>query len=244
MRSPRIFTDQPLAAGDLIRAEAEAAHHLRRVLRLRPGAELILFNGDGRDYQAQLTESPAEGAWLQVKAVGAADAAAALEVRLGIGISKGERMDFVMQKAVELGVTEITPLFTEHGVVQLRGERLERRLEHWRRVAIGACEQCGRNRLPRLHPATELTAWLAQPAPGSAILLDPNAPLALPQLPPPLGAVTLLVGAEGGLAETERAQAAAAGFQPVRLGPRVLRTETAPLAAIAAIQALWGDFRG
>ena len=166
MRIPRIFTPQPLPADQTIQPEPAAAHHLRRVLRLRPGQEVILFNGDGRNYRARLVSSTEEAPLLHIEAAGPEQPPPALELRLAIGISKGERMDWVVQKAVELGVTEITPLFTEHGVVQLQGERLARRLEHWRGVLIGACEQCGRNRLPRLQPALQLAEWLRRRAEG------------------------------------------------------------------------------
>jgi len=243
MRLSRIYVPLDLAPLCTIRADSATSHYLRRVLRLRPESDLILFNGDGHDYLAEFTGTDGESAMLRIKASATASAPPTLVIRLAIGVSKGERMDFVMQKAVELGVSEITPLITEHGVVQLRGERGGKRLDHWRRVIVSACEQCGRNRIPQLNDLCSLGDWLHQRAAGTAVLLDHRSTLTIPQLPPPPGDITLLVGAEGGLSDTERHSALEHGLIGVRLGPRVLRTETAPLAALAAIQALWGDYR-
>jgi len=160
---------------------------------------------------------------------------------LGVGISRGERMDFAIQKSVELGVFAITPLLTERGVVQLRAERQAKRMAHWQGVLVSACEQSGRSRMPTLHPSATLGDWLATQRDG--LMLYHRAADTLASVPHPGSSLKLLVGPEGGLSEEERAMALASGFRGVRLGPRVLRTETAPLAAIAAIQALWGDFR-
>jgi len=201
---------------------------------------LILFNGDGRDYPAQLT-ALGQRPTLVVGTPGEVERPAPIQIRLAIGVSKGERMDYAIQKAVELGVSRISPLFTERSVVQLGGERLERRMAHWRGILIGACEQSARRRLPVLDEAVRLEGWMAT-APTGGLLLDARAEQPLVAVPPPETEVTLLVGPEGGLAPGERDRALRHGFLPVRLGPRVLRTETAPLAAIAAIQALWGDF--
>lgn len=165
---------------------------------------------------------------------------ASLCILLGIGISRGERMNFAIQKSVELGVSEITPLDTARNVVQLDADRREKRLAHWQRILLSACEQSGRSRLPVLHPPTRLTDWLVSHRGG--LMLDHRAPAGLCDLPPPKEALPLLVGPEGGFEAPEQDQAAAAGFTAVRLGPRVMRTETAPLAALAAIQVLWGDF--
>jgi 16S rRNA (uracil1498-N3)-methyltransferase len=211
-----------------------------QVLRLGVGAPLLLFDGSGRDFPARVIASDKRGARVAVGPPGEEEPTPPLAIHLAVGVSKGERMDLIVQKAVELGVTSIRPLFTERSVVQLAGERLERRHEHWQGVLVGACEQSGRRRLPRLAPARGLGDWLAE-APASGLLLDPRADRALTEIPAPVGEVTLLVGPEGGLSPRERAQAEAGGLRGVRLGPRVLRAETAPLAAIAVIQALWGD---
>jgi len=240
MRLPRAFVDQPLAQGEIITLPEAAAHHLTRVLRLGADDQVLLFNGDGHDYRGRVISAPHEPPRLYIEIAGEQEPAAPLAIRLAIGISRGERMDFAIQKAVELGVAEIQPLFTERSMVRLQGQRLERRICHWQGVLVGACEQSGRRRIPRLSQAARLADWLPGAGPGG-ILLDPDAELALTALPPPAPQLTLLVGPEGGLSPKERTLAGRHGLRGVRLGPRILRTETAPLAAIAVIQALWGD---
>ncbi|HIP53346.1 MAG TPA: 16S rRNA (uracil(1498)-N(3))-methyltransferase [Chromatiales bacterium] len=242
MRQTRVFTPQSLTTGIRLTLEPEASRHLLQVLRLRTGAEITVFNGDGRDYAARLASVERKAAVLEIGEPSGLEPAPALQIHLGLGISRGERMDFAIQKAVELGVSAITPLFTERSVVRLTGARLEKRRGHWQGVVIGACEQSGRRRLPELHAASHLPDWLDQGHAGG-LLLDHRAGTALPQMNPTRDRFTLLVGPEGGLAPVEQEAARRTGFIGVRLGPRVLRTETAPLAALAAIQALWGDFR-
>jgi 16S rRNA (uracil1498-N3)-methyltransferase len=204
--------------------------------------EITLFNGDGREYQAQLSVCRKDVAQAKVIAASDLKPPPPISIHLAIGISKGERMEFALQKSVELGVMEITPLFTQRCVVRLQGERLEKRLNHWRKIIIAACEQSGRCRIPQLHPAIDLAPWL-DGRNGGGILLDHRSTNSLPDLPAPTGSVCLLIGPEGGLDEDERKLATTAGFEGVRLGPRIMRTETAPLAAIAGIQLLWGDLR-
>lgn len=243
MRIPRIYTEQPLAPGQELNLEERVARHLVQVLRLKSGAELILFNGDGREYPAQLTAAAKQQVRAKTLDASGPEAEPPLAIHLAIGISKGERMDYTLQKAVELGVSEIAPLFTQRSVVHLKGERLEKRMLHWRNVVIAACEQSGRCHLPQLHTACSLEEWLPTCSGGYHILLDHRATKTLPELPPPESKIQLLIGPEGGLSEEERNLAVTTGFQGVRLGPRILRTETAPLAAISALQVLWGDFR-
>lgn len=254
MRTDRIFTPQPLAAGAQIALEAGARRHVTQVLRLAAGDPLVLFNGDGRDYAARLLDT-GETALVEVLNAGPEEPAPPLVLTLALGISRGERMDYALQKAVELGAAALVPLFTQRSLVKLKDDRLEKRLRHWQGVVVAACEQSGRRRLPALATPSRLGAWLAalpptQPGTHQGVLLHHAAECALPELPAPVpagdgaGALTLLVGPEGGLAADERAAAEARGFVPVRLGPRVMRTETAPLAALAAIQTLWGDFHG
>ncbi len=243
MGRPRLHTGRPLAVGATLTLEEGPSRHLLRVLRLRPGEELILFDGGGRDWPARLLGEKRRRARVEVTGRSDPEPVPALAIHLGIGISKGERMDLALQKAVELGVSAITPLSTARSVVRLSSQRWEKKAEHWRGVIVAACEQSGRRRLPDLAPVASLEQWLPCPDATTCLLLDHRATRTLPQLPPPDGAVRLLVGPEGGLNDDEREQALAAGFTGVRLGPRVLRTETAPLAAIAAIQTLWGDFR-
>jgi 16S rRNA (uracil1498-N3)-methyltransferase len=244
MQQHRIYTSQPLQSGASLTLEEGPARHLTQVLRLKAGAEIILFNGDGHDYRARLDEvtKRSTGARIEQR-LEPAEAPAALQIQLAIAISKGERMDFAIQKAVELGVSGITPLVSERCVVRLPGERLEKKLQHWRQVVIAACEQSGRRRIPLCHEVMDLPEWLASGTTRGGLLLDHRGARSLPELDPPQGEISLLIGPEGGLSEMERTLAATAGFTGVRLGPRVLRTETAPLAAIAVIQALWGDFR-
>ncbi|MEY6432575.1 16S rRNA (uracil(1498)-N(3))-methyltransferase [Thioalkalicoccus limnaeus] len=243
MRDHRIFVDEPLAPGQTLVLPPDATQHLIGVLRLTTGTAIRLFNGDGLDYAGRLLDTNRRGVRIAVEqADGLPEAHPSLTIRLGLGVSRGERFDYALQKAVELGVNEIQPLFTERSVVRLAGDRLAKRERHWRGILISACEQSGRRRLPLLAPTTRLGDWLARGQPGG-LLLDPRAEGCLPDLAAPQGAVTLLVGTEGGLDDEERGTALRAGFTGVRLGPRILRTETAPLAAIAAIQVLWGDFR-
>ncbi|QVL47826.1 MAG: 16S rRNA (uracil(1498)-N(3))-methyltransferase [Thiocapsa sp.] len=240
MRIPRVYVDLPLEPGAALELPSAQARHLTQVLRLPPDAPLVLFNGDGADYPAQITRAERGATRVRVGTPGAPEPIAPLDIHLALGVSKGERMDYALQKSVELGVGRITPLFTERSQVQLSGPRLERRLDHWRGILIGACEQSGRRRLPQLATATTFSDWLSTHA-GGGLLLDPEADRPLTALPAPGARITLLIGPEGGLSPRERASARARGFEGVRLGPRILRTETAPLAAIAVIQALWGD---
>lgn len=241
MRISRVFTDQPLLAGATVVLDQRAARYLAQVLRLRSGDEVTLFDGSGCDFAGVLTRCERKGCSVRVTDVVATEQTAALALHLGIGLSRGERMDLAIQKSVELGVTAMTPLVTARSVVELKGERLDRRVAHWRGVVISACEQSGRSRLPTLHPPRSLADWLDDHHDG--LMLYHQASRTLADLPPPADHLNLLIGPEGGLSGAERALASAHGFLDVRLGPRVLRTETAPLAALAAVQALWGDFR-
>lgn len=242
MRLNRLFLDQPLIPGTALSIAQGPARHLAQVLRLAVGAPLVVFNGDGHDYGAHVSESNKSGVILMIETPGEREPDPPIEIELALGISKGDRMDYAVQKSVELGVGKITPLFSERSMVQLSGVRLTRRLAHWNGVIIGACEQSGRRRLPRLETATPFADWISQ-APVNGLMLDPQATDALASLPRPSGPLTLVVGPEGGLSPKERALATRHGFRGVRLGPRILRTETAPLAAITVIQALWGDFQ-
>ncbi len=242
MREHRLYTEQPLHLGEHIELEPRPAKHAAQVLRLGIGDALTLFNGDGHDYQAEIEESRRNLVRVRILSQEAPEPTPILTTTLAIGISRGERMDIALQKSVELGVNRIQPLFTVRTQVRLQGERLAKRIEHWRGVVMAACEQSGRRRLPELQPALRLDDWLAQ-APSNGILLHHAAAEPITALRAPNDQLSLLIGPEGGLTPDERAAAERQGFTPVRLGPRVLRTETAPLAALAVIQALWGDFR-
>lgn len=243
MSIPRFHCPQRLGPGQSLDLPPDAAHHAARVLRLETGNAIVLFNGEGGEYRATITQIGKNGVTAKTGAYHDRESESPLHVSLAQAISTGEKMDFTLQKAVELGVAHIQPLAGARSVVRLSGERAEKRVRHWRQVAVAACEQCGRNRVPAVAPILDLDDWLAGLAAGELrLILSPDAPLGLPELPPPSGPITLLVGPEGGLAPGEILAAQSRGFTPVRLGPRVLRTETAALAALAAMQALWGDF--
>lgn len=242
MRTPRIYTDQPLQPGQRIRLEPAGSRHLRNVLRLRAGAPLHLFNDNGGEYLGRLHALNKHGAEVWVETLLANEPRPKLELNLLLGVSKGERMDFAIQKTVELGVTRILPVFTARSVVRLQGERMQRRMDHWRNIIVSACEQSGRCRLPRLDRARNLSQATESLSADLRLLLHHGGASGLDALPPPQRGIDLLVGPEGGLEQTEIQLARNHGFVPIRLGPRIMRTETAPLAALAAIQTLWGDF--
>ena len=247
MSLPRFYCPIPLSADSRVALPEAAARHACRVLRLREGDDLVLFDGNGGEYAVSIAVVERERVAVDVHEWRDADCEAPINVTLVQALQSGEKMDMTVQKAVELGVSRIVPVTSRRSVIRLEGERAQRRVEHWRSVAISACEQCGRNRVPDVLALDGLERWLGKAgdkdvlrlmfAPGSAQTLDSIAP-------PPLGGkIELLVGAEGGLAPEEVEKAALAGFVSIRLGPRILRTETAGLAALAAIQCLWGDFR-
>ena len=241
MRTTRIYVEQELEAGAEVLLPATASTHLLRVLRLRPGAALTLFNGRGGEYAAELAGTGRPGARVLVGALTAVERESPLHITLLQGVARGERMDFIVQKATELGVQRIVPLSCEFSVVRLDAAALRRRVEHWRGVAIAACEQCGRNRLPQVDTITELEAACGGGSEELKLVLVPQAPATLTLLSQGARPVVLLVGPEGGLSGREQLLAQRHGFQACRLGPRILRTETAPLAALAALQALAGD---
>lgn len=237
MRNPRVFHPEPLADETEVVLTPTATRHLGRVLRLKAGDACTLFDGSGREWPATLLDDASRartGNGIDP------DRESPLALTLVQGISRGERMDWTIQKAVELGVVAIVPVFTERGGVKLAGDRLERRLEHWRGVIIAACEQCGRNRLPSIATPRRFADWLPTLS-GPACVLDPAADAGLGDLGRPSPGLTLIAGPEGGLTDAELAAARAAGCTGVRLGSRVLRTETAGIAAISALQALYGD---
>ena len=237
----RLYCDLPLSPGAEIVLPESAARHAVTVLRLQVGDALSLFNGAGGEFRASLVAVNKREARARLTEFVASECESPVQLTLALGISAGERMDYSLQKATELGVSAIQPLATERSVVKLAGERADKRLAHWQHVVIAACEQCGRNRVPSVAPVQKLYAYLASVERTQRLLvLSPDAETPLKQVAPAASAV-LLVGAEGGLAPAEYQAAAASGFEPVRLGPRILRTETAPVAALAVLQALWGD---
>ena len=241
MRSPRIYVDLTLASGQELVLPAAQSTHLLRVLRLRTGAGLTLFDGRGGEYAAELIGASKSGARLAVGAHAAVERESPLHLTLLQGIARGERMDSIVQKATELGVQRIAPLSCEFSVVRLEAATRQRRAEHWRAVAIAACEQCGRNRIPQIEPIGDFSEACAASDGELRLMLLPQAPESLASLATGLRRAVLLVGPEGGLSGREQLLAQRGGFRPCRLGPRILRTETAPVAALAALQALAGD---
>lgn len=237
---PRFYCPQPLVNGSTIELPEAVAHHLH-VVRLQPGAALTLFNGDGGQYRATLVETGKRRATAVIDGHEAHEAEAPYAVTLAQGLPEGSKMDWIIEKAVELGVAAIQPLAAARSVVRLSGERLDKRQAHWHGVIVAASEQCGRNRLAQLLPMADVQPWLAASAGTTRILLSPRATGSLagwaranaPQ------AVTLLIGPEGGLTPQEEDAAVAAGALSLSMGPRVLRTETAGLAALAVLAGAW-----
>ena len=242
MSAPRFYLDQPLAPGARFSLPPGPARHAARALRLAADDAVILFNGLGGEYSARIERINKDEVAVSVTGFEAIERESRLRVMLAQGISSGERMDYTLQKAVELGVATIQPIAARRSVVKLAGERADKRIAHWQGVVASACEQCGRNQVPPVAPPQTLAHWLGQRQAGRLLFLSPLAEARLADLPQPSAMDCLVAGPEGGFDADEIAALRAAGAIPVRLGPRVLRTETAALAALAAMQALWGDF--
>ncbi|MCM2319895.1 MAG: 16S rRNA (uracil(1498)-N(3))-methyltransferase [Pseudomonas sp.] len=239
MRLSRFFVDLPLSLGQHPLPEAQA-HYIGRVLRLAVGDAVQLFDGSGQEFVGELVEVGKKSVQVELREQFAGQTESPLRIHLGQGLSRGERMDWAIQKATELGVAEITPLVSKRCEVRLKDERADKRLAHWRQIAISACEQCGRSRVPTINPPLSLDDWLAQTAADLKLVLHPVAePLASHARP---ASLAFLIGPEGGLSDAEVRLAQQAGYHPARLGPRVLRTETAPVVALSVAQQLWGDF--
>jgi 16S rRNA (uracil1498-N3)-methyltransferase len=241
MRLTRVHVDASLAVGRLVTLPESAATHLARVLRLKPGDPCLLFNGDGNDYAARITVLGKREVLAQVDSRCEVDNESPLAITLVQGIARGDKMDWILQKATELGVHAFVPTSSERSEVRLEGERADKRLAHWRSVVIAACEQSGRARVPEMTAVQPLQRSLAELAVETRFLLDPLASRTIADLDAPDGSCVLAVGPEGGWSPRDRLMLEAAGFTGLRLGPRVLRTETAGIAAIAALQARFGD---
>lgn len=243
MREIRVFTDQPLSSGTEVALEESVARHLATVLRMQSGDPVTLFNGHGGEYQATLGTCSGKRVTATVGNFLDIERESPLRIHLGIGLSRGERMDWVMQKATEAGVSDITPLYTERTEVKLKGDRSDKKQRHWQQICASACEQSYRNRLPTLHEPITLDQWLNQVCADQKLVLHHRSEQTLTQLRHhQANSCALLIGPEGGLSDREITAALAQGFQPLKLGPRVLRTETAPIVAISVLQSLWGDF--
>lgn len=242
MREIRCFVELPLAAGQGLELPEAAGGHLLRVLRLGPGAQVTLFNGDGLDYPALIEEARKQRCVVRLGTPRDNRCESPLPLVLLQGVARGEKMDLILQKACELGVAEVWPVVTERTEVRLDPERAQRRHLHWLGVLRGAAEQSGRAKVPKLAELRPLADALAQLPPGERLLLAPDAANPLSAASPGAGhPVQLLIGPEGGLGERDVQIARAAGFSAYRLGPRILRTETAGLVALAVLQARWGD---
>jgi 16S rRNA (uracil1498-N3)-methyltransferase len=247
MRLTRVYVDPPLAAGKRLVVEGSAANHITRVLRLRNGEALTVFDGSGGEFGARIEEFRKDSVVVCVEDHRPLERESPLPLTLAQGISRGERMDWIIQKATELGTSRIVPLFTKRSVVRLDEKQADRKLQHWRAIAIAACEQCGRNRIPELAAPVDFFDMLPAEASGATrLLLSPTGDLRIEDLGQDVrqGAskgITVLIGPEGGLEDVEQEAALAAGFKAVQLGPRVLRTETAAIAALTIIQRYFGD---
>ena len=242
MRIPRIYCPAALSESLLLSLDTEIANYIGKVLRMSVGDRLSLFNGQDGEFSAELVSLSRHSIEVRLGVAVACQADPALHVHIGLGLSRGERMDYAVQKATELGVAEITPLFSERCEVKLAEDRAGKRLQHWRKVAISACEQSGRCQVPQLHAPVTLGEWLQARREGGCFVLDQHGSQGFPRHASTFSQITLLSGPEGGLTEQEVAQAEAAGFIRVKLGARILRTETAPLVALSLVQHLWGDF--
>jgi 16S rRNA (uracil1498-N3)-methyltransferase len=240
MRLTRVYVEADLRTGQHLTVEGNAGNHIARVLRLRAGDPLTLFNGRGGDYGGTIEEIRRDSVLITVLEHRDVERESPFQLTLAQGISRGERMDWVVQKATELGVARIAPIFTERSVVHLDDRQAAKKVQHWRSIAIAACEQSGRNRVPEIATPVDLYALLERTR-GTALLLSPGAELRIVDIPGVDTGATVLIGPEGGLADVEQETAVKAGFTPVRLGPRVLRTETAAVCALTLLQQKFGD---
>ncbi len=241
MRIPRIYHPEPLTAQSNIVLSEDAANHVGRVLRMQPGQMIQLFDGSNQVFEASITQVDKKSVRVSLSEGVLTDNESPLNLHLGQVISRGEKMEFTIQKSIELGANTITPLFSERCGVKLDGERLEKKLQQWQKIAIAACEQCGRNRIPEIRTAMQLEAWCAEQDDSLKLNLHPRASHSINTLPLPVNHVRLLIGPEGGLSADEIAMTSGYGFTDILLGPRVLRTETTALTAITALQVRFGD---
>ncbi len=244
MRDIRVYTSQPLAIGQEVFLDTTASRHLITVLRLRSGDQITLFNGQGGEFSGLLTECNAKKASVAITEYSAINRESPLNIHLGIGLSRGDRMDWVVQKATEAGVSQITPLYTEHTEIKLKGERIDKKMRHWQQISISACEQSYRTQLPELHVPTSLEAWVNDIQADKKLVLHHRSQQTLRELRhQTASSIALLIGPEGGLSTREINLAEEVQSTPLTIGPRVLRTETAPVIVIGILQSLWGDYQ-
>lgn len=244
MRIPRLYTPQVYTPGEDLTVTGQTAHHVANVLRIRSGASVSVFDGKGCEHRAIVKSVKRSEITLEIAEALAVQQESSLDITLLQGIARNDRMDLILQKAVELGVNSIQPLWTQRSQTHLKGSRLDKRCDHWQGVIISACEQCGRAILPQLGTVMNYSDWMAaKNSRGLRFLLQPHSKTGLGALQPPNGKIYVLAGPEGGLNTDEQMLAQSAGFLGICLGPRILRTETAALAALAGMQTLWGDFK-
>lgn len=242
MRQVRIYQAGDYQMGEQLRLTEEAGQHVGVVLRMQPGEHITLFNGKNTEFLAQILEAHKKRVTVLVETQSTSNRESPLAIHLAQAISKSERMEIVVQKAVELGVASITPLITEHLARKFdTAEKLAKKQQQWQAIAVSACEQCGRNQIPPIHSPLPLSVFLTQQQFTHRFVLHPAQALHWRDYPPPQGEVVLLIGPEGGLSEEEFARTKEARFAPLTLGPRILRTETAAIAGLSIMQALWGD---
>ncbi|MDE1309361.1 16S rRNA (uracil(1498)-N(3))-methyltransferase [Vibrio aestuarianus] len=241
MRIPRIYHPTPISQLGTIALSDDAAGHIGRVLRMQVGQEVLLFDGSCAEFPATISEVTKKGVLVEVAERVESSCESPLNLHLGQVISRGDKMEFTIQKSVELGVNTITPLISERCGVKLDAKRFEKKLEQWQKIAISACEQCGRNTVPVIRPIMQLEAWCAEQSDALKLNLHPRAKYSINTLPEPVTKVRLLIGPEGGLSAQEIRMTEEYQFEETLLGPRVLRTETAALTAITALQVRFGD---
>ncbi len=241
MRIPRIYHPESLEVNSEVFLDEDAANHVGRVLRMTAGQQIELFDGSNLTFSAEITQADKKRVKVRILASQQDDRESPLHLHLGQVMSRGEKMEFTIQKSIELGVNVITPLFSERCGVKLDAERLAKKIQQWQKIAIAACEQCGRNRVPEIREPMTLQAWCAEAEDGLKLNLHPRASHSINTLPQPVERLRLLIGPEGGLSAEEIAMTAQQGFTDILLGPRVLRTETTALTAITALQVRFGD---
>lgn len=241
MRIPRIYHPEHITAGHEIALSEDAANHVGRVLRMGPGQAIQLFDGSNQIFDAEITHADKKSVRVNIVSGEIDNRESPIHIHLGQVMSRGDKMEFTIQKSIELGVSLITPLFSERCGVKLDAERLNKKIQQWQKIAIAACEQCGRNTIPEIRPAMNLEQWCAEEDSGLKLNLHPRASASINTLPLPVERVRLLIGPEGGLSADEIAMTARYKFTDILLGPRVLRTETTALTAITALQVRFGD---
>ena len=241
MRIPRVFINQKIISSEIISLTEDKVHHIMHVLRLRVGDQIKLFNNTGLEFRAEIIEATKKTIRVQVKDDGQLENESPLTITLCLAISRGSRMDFSIQKAVELGVTTIIPIISEFGNVKLTGSRTDNKLSHWRKIIIGAAEQCGRNKLAELQSPIIFNEYLNSDSTATKLILHPGVEQMMSKITIKNGRLILMIGPEGGFSDLELQRASDNNYIPISLGPRVLRTETAVVCSLSNAQQLWGD---